>query len=339
MQGVFCIQPKKLDEPIKELEESKRVLTRQLDRLKNVKGSLLGNMGAVKAALSSIEAEMEAERKSLQQLSTGLGVIRKNYTSTENNLIQNPKIMKLIYGDNCNVAFDDAGSYGGDQGSPQKSVADLMPIVKKYYPDFDKEQVDKYLKKLNSEGCGYVALANTVFQNFIGREDEFEKVFGFPMYSGSGDLNYDSLVTDLDAATDNHNEERFLWFSKDVVDDSEDSSATKGNGTSQADRKYRFEMYMKQHGIDVTVNNNFDGTADSYEELSKEGDVIVGLQPCQLYNEDGSIAQDSSGGHAMTVTGVADDGRIIVSSWGKRYYFDPNDSAYSRIEFQQIVYR
>ena len=28
----------------------------------------------------------------------------------------------------------------------------------------------------------------------------------------------------------------------------------------------------------------------------------------------------------MSVTGVTDDGRLIVSSWGKKYYIDPKDS-------------
>ncbi len=32
------------------------------------------------------------------------------------------------------------------------------------------------------------------------------------------------------------------------------------------------------------------------------------------------------GGHAMVVTGLTDDGRIQVSSWGELYYISPEDS-------------
>lgn len=39
----------------------------------------------------------------------------------------------------------------------------------------------------------------------------------------------------------------------------------------------------------------------------------------------------------MTVTGVTEDGRFIVSSWGKRYYIDP-DTDYNRLQFQQVRY-
>ena len=31
---------------------------------------------------------------------------------------------------------------------------------------------------------------------------------------------------------------------------------------------------------------------------------------------------------AMTVTGLMDDGRIEVSSWGEKYYITPEDSDY-----------
>ena len=38
------------------------------------------------------------------------------------------------------------------------------------------------------------------------------------------------------------------------------------------------------------------------------------------------------GGHAMMVTGLTDDGRIEVSSWGERYYITPDDSDYTAPE-------
>ena len=40
---------------------------------------------------------------------------------------------------------------------------------------------------------------------------------------------------------------------------------------------------------------------------------------------DGTVAQVIDGGHAMTVTGVTDDGKLIVSSWGNQYYIDPDE--------------
>ena len=55
------------------------------------------------------------------------------------------------------------------------------------------------------------------------------------------------------------------------------------------------------------------------------------------YNEDGSIACEAEGGHAMTVTGVTDDRLLIVSSWGDKYYVDPQCD--STISYQQVTYK
>lgn len=39
------------------------------------------------------------------------------------------------------------------------------------------------------------------------------------------------------------------------------------------------------------------------------------------------MAQKIEGGHAMSVTGVTSDGRMIVSSWGEKYYIAPYEDA------------
>jgi hypothetical protein len=46
---------------------------------------------------------------------------------------------------------------------------------------------------------------------------------------------------------------------------------------------------------------------------------------------------DKDAGHAMCITGVASDGRYIVSSWGDEYYLTLNsDTDYS---FSQVSYK
>lgn len=63
-------------------------------------------------------------------------------------------------------------------------------------------EIKNYLKKPNGEGCGYVAILNTILAVYAGRGDEFERKFGFPMYR-NGDLNYDQLLVDFYATTGN----------------------------------------------------------------------------------------------------------------------------------------
>ena len=43
-----------------------------------------------------------------------------------------------------------------------------------------------------------------------------------------------------------------------------------------------------------------------------------------MYDENGNRYY-IDGGHAITVTGITEDGRYIVSSWGEKYYINPSD--------------
>lgn len=283
----------------------------------------------VKKSLRQAAQRLEKLPRKTKQMGKVLYSISVSYGMTEKRILSN-KIIKP------NMPFDGKGQYGGNQGSPQNHADDMRDIVRKYYPDMSDKEVDDYLKKLNSEGCGYVAMINTIFGQFNGKEEEFEKTFGFPMYDKNGELNYDALVTDFYSATDNHN--RFLLF-WDRNDPNEDESVTVGSGTTMGEREYRFEKYMKDHGIHVNVKNNVNVTPDNYSKMSKKGDIVIAIHPCALYDKNGNKVVDSDGGHAMTVTGVTDDGMYRVSSWGKEYYVKPDDSVYSSVKFQCVEYK
>ena len=116
----------------------------------------------------------------------------------------------------------------------------------------------------------------------------------------------------------------------------EDSSATKGWGTTRESREYRYEMYMRDHGIDVDVKN-VDVSAKNFDSISKNGEIVVGIRPCVLYDSQGNKVVEIDGGHAMTVTGVTSDGMLIVSSWGEKYYIKPG--SYGREQYQQVIYK
>lgn len=223
------------------------------------------------------------------------------------------------------VVFDDDGGYGGDQGSPQNQIGEnreaLYDIVRKYYPDLSDAQIQDYLRKLNSEGCGYVAIINTIFRQYEGREAEFQEKFGFPMYK-NGDLNYNELLVDFYTATDNHNQGLF-W--SDRINENEDPSATTGRGTTPSDQKYRAQLYLKEKGIEVQIQTNKRVNVDNYQKLAESGSVIINYHYGNLYDANGKVVQYIDGGHSMTVTGVTEDGRYIVSSWGEKYYIDPEE--------------
>ena len=230
------------------------------------------------------------------------------------------------------IVYDDEGSYGGDQGSPKRQwvITDphkkeiLYDTVRKYYPDMTDKEIQEYLRKLNSEGCGYVSIVNTIFVEYEGREEDFERDFGFPMYR-NGDLNYDQLLVDFYAATDNHKRN---WYGKDYIDNSEDYSSTKGYGTTNKSREYRINKYLDDKGIDLTfeqkIYDHNDITPGNLKSYAEEGQVLISFRNGYIYDEAGN-PHLIDGGHSMAVTGVTEDGRFIVSSWGEKYYIDPDD--------------
>ena len=267
------------------------------------------SMIPIRLHLARLETQLLVRSRRVYKMSNKLGEISRRYTNADGNAAQHTATTS-------SPAFDEDGQYGGNQGSPRANWRDMADIVRKYHPDWSDKKIRDYLDTLNSEGCGYVAMINTIFLYYNGREAEFEKTFGFPMYK-DGELNYDAMVTDFYCAEDDPNH----------------------SGTNVGSREKMGEHYCKEHGIKADVHN-VDVTAENFNEVSKNGQVVVGLSPVILYDEAGNqLYNIQDAGHAMTVTGVTDDGRLIVSSWGKTYYLDKDLSVYNdHIDFQQVRY-
>ena len=237
------------------------------------------------------------------------------------------------------IVFDEDGDYGGDEGGPKSEWGfwsekkDLYNIVREYYPDMTDKQINTFLKKLNSEGCGYVAGMNTIFAAYEGREADFLKTFGFPMYK-NGDLNYNEMLVDLYSATDNHNPSgstdtiNFMEDYNENVDGAAENydylKDNTGRGTSTEDREYRTQLYLKEKGVDVKITKYIDVTPENANDLCKDGYVVISYHDGNLQDINGNTVQFIDGGHAMTITGTTSDGRYIVSSWGEKYYIDPS---------------
>lgn len=267
------------------------------------------------------------------------------------------------------TVYDENGEYGGDQGSPaSKFYSDekFAEIIRSYYPDYTEAEMLILLRRLNNEGCGYVAMINTIFVHYENDPKGFEEKFGFPMYSidenGYKVMNYDYLLVDFYCATDNRNKKSFLFFSWEELDEYEDykekdtdgniidgpkfdydlrQDAT-GSGTSVDSREYRMEKYMSDHGISVDVRENISATASNYDKLAADGQVVIRVNPVKMYDKNGN-EKYIEGGHAMTVTGKDSNGNLIVSSWGEIYTVNPNDFPVSNYDgsyadLQVVVY-
>ncbi|KAA0119671.1 hypothetical protein FKX92_03810 [Streptococcus sanguinis] len=250
---------------------------------------------------------------------------------------------KLVIGDKIKLQRDiyknmPKGDFGGDQSSPLSSYKygsrdekkRLEDIIKKYHPEIETEKdVIDYLTKLEDEGCGYVALINTLYSRYKGTEQEFENKFGFPMFiekNGKKIPNYNSAIVDLYASQDNHNN---VFFFFDTYNTQEDESSIRGSGTTDQSREYRYERYLKDKGISVDVFQSegvypINSTVENYEKYKDQGEVLVReSEGTVFYNMDGTEFTKLNGGHVVTITGVTDDGWFIVSSWGHEYKLNP----------------
>ena len=155
-----------------------------------------------------------------------------------------------------------------------------------------------------------MALANTLFVEYAGKPQKFEQTFGYPMYK-DGDLNYDRLILDIYATTD-----------KAGFNDLADGLP---QGTLDDTRTRIMNYFLDDKNVRVATEANADVTAGNFQKISEEGGhVILGYRNGSMYDENGREHYINRG-HAITVTGIDEDGRYIVSSWGEKYYINPSD--------------
>ena len=111
-------------------------------------------------------------------------------------------------------AFDDENisskQYGASQRDFKYHYEDLLedPLIweemQKYYPAKNYETIEdakyiyeKYFENIYINGCGFAAAADFVFHLFEGKEEEFYKAFGYPMYTYKDDkldFNYELFM-------------------------------------------------------------------------------------------------------------------------------------------------
>ena len=231
------------------------------------------------------------------------------------------EIMSLVFN------IDGERNYGSRQASPLYRFQDrdeaFVTFLQGLFPEKNLAEIEDFLATFNSVGCGYAAAVNTIFVQFANRPDEFERIFGFPMYrvdsAGNIQLNFDFLMVDL-----YHN----------------NSCREAGRGM----RPYVLVNYLAERGVTVNVTNDRFPISDIEEALQNQNAhiqiVVEQWNPVILRNMDGTVRQNSpKAGHAVVVTGIKDDGRLIVSSWGLQLILDPADyELEGTLDFEVITF-
>lgn len=290
--------------------------------------------------------------------------------------------------------FDDQGSYGGDQGDMIDNQAKkqilwwtiggnqaLYNAVRTYpkYADYTDDQIKDLFDKINGEGCGYVAMANAIFVQYHGDADAFERAFGFPMYDENGEYNFDRLLLDIYAETDDkyfldeeygstsyandvlktyigHEDEFRREFGVPLYQNGDNTRYNPAAQQAVLDRvgdrtvveqqtkginclnfENRLQHYLKEKNIPVSSKvEPLPSTKDVKSYLESGKSISVLDEHFNLYDDKGNIAHKNVRGHWMTITGVTDDGRLVVSSWGDKYYLKPDELSGVIIEVTDI---
>ncbi|MBR4358246.1 MAG: hypothetical protein IKQ00_10015, partial [Butyrivibrio sp.] len=180
--------------------------------------------------------------------------------------------------------FDDKGQYGGNQsgfnaGEVKKFLwfnyvdgedKELFDFVKKNpeYRHYSDMQIRELFEEIDDHGCTYVAMANSVFNEYKGKEKEFEKTFGFSMVGENGDLNFNILVLDIYLETRN----------KVYLDEPEGLKLY----TDCKIEYYSYEYleYWKKYGEDIFEGNSINPSAyrnikEEWNEQKKNGEKVV----------------------------------------------------------------
>lgn len=94
------------------------------------------------------------------------------------------------------------------------------------------------------------------------------------------------------------------------------------------------DEYLKTFGIDTSFSH-----IESNKNLNNIINVengIVSSYGFDLLNMDGSYYAEHGEGHFMYITGMTEDGNLIVSSWGKKFILKLDNSTYVNFDFFKI---
>ena len=305
--------------------------------------------------------------------------------------------------------FDDKGMYGGNQkglngGEVKKFLwfnyvegedKELFKFIRKHpgYEKYSEMQMHEMFEDIDDHACTYVAASNSIFNEYKGREKEFEKTFGFPMIGKNGDLNYNMLLLDyyletkdkvyleepeglelfVDCQGNYYYTDPWAYIDKygenpvakqpEFFDESPVMNPNFYDNIKEEFVQYekegknvveydgfincfdsavpnRLSHYCHEKGIEVNVVNMGEklSNSDIQNAIDEGKTVVFGAYNFDLENEDGTIYKDSVAGHEMTITGIASDGRYIVSTWGEKAYYNPEENEDCEARFYAIDY-
>lgn len=167
---------------------------------------------------------------------------------------------------------------------------------------------------------GEQALYNSMYNYYKDNPDEFKNKYGIDMLGPDGKITtdaYNKIIQEKDnliAASDG----KCVTYKNDQP------------GTNDLERTNRLNHYLSERGIDSYTHEYHEtySNSDIEKALDDGKTVVISVSECNLYDPNGGT-QTINGSHAVVVTGVTPEGDYIVSSWGEKYIYKPNEQTQS----------
>lgn len=214
--------------------------------------------------------------------------------------------------DYSNRVFDDKGAYGARQRL-DSSDKDLYAAMRQADPNLTDKQCAALIKRLGPEGCAYAGMTNIIMRAYEGRAEDFEAYFGFSMYK-NGDLNYDALTAYIYARFDDPNMD----------------------GLTPGHMGDMLDVMVPEMGNNYNAEYFYEPDWNNIPNDVEHGVLAFCTQGGFSLTTTGGKVLTFDEAHYMTVTGITNDGRLIVSSWGNKYYIDP--SQYSNAYYTYFTF-
>ena len=263
----------------------------------------------------------------------GLNLIKIQDFKSNEFIIEKDGSITCIKENNIDIFSNDNASvslYGATQTSFKHNTVELLDrkdikrILNQYYPNISLEDETSLFQKISHCGCGYTAVANCIFNRYIGKEKEYKEKFGFDMYrlnnSGQVVYNYEPLILEIVLGYYDSSMETKCSIEDFYTNILKGTDQNTYNGIMEfLNTKYDMNLKYKCYNADYTYL-----TKDYLQKYLDDGwSFIIGTSGYDLYDyRTGELYIEDGGNHAMTLTGFTNEGKPIVSSWGKKYILD-----------------
>ena len=300
----------------------------------------------------------DANLTKMLEASTSAKIVQSGLNSTAS-VLNSTKLgesLKTISVDSAlKILANGNGKYGVDQGLltdlRTKNPTTYLEIKNKLVNEYQFNNVDaeRFLSIVDSIGaCNYACEANVFVSYFKNSPEQFEKIFGFPLYKqnqkGELYLNDAELLVDLYYWGNAKSSEAELFkidsngktiFNDEAIKYKQDGSIKSVHQRGGAIHQKEMNDYFKSKGSSITFDVDelytckIDSKTLSIDKIKSDlvyrinnGEQVAMVTAANknaiIYTDiDTGKKYPITGGHWTKIMDYTDDG-VIVSSWGKR---------------------